>query len=85
MVATLVDEVRSESRQANISHAGSAPKEVAKVEKRKSGILEACLKCKKGIQENQLMVNYSGLHFIALYLAEKNIRKPARLLQKDLL
>jgi DNA topoisomerase-3 len=35
MVATLVDEVRSESRQANISHAGSAPKEVVKVEKRK--------------------------------------------------
>jgi DNA topoisomerase-3 len=30
MVATLVDEVRSESRQANISHAGSAPKEVSK-------------------------------------------------------
>ena len=51
MVATLVDEVRSESRQANISHAGSAPKEVAKVEKKKViGILaEACPKCKKGI------------------------------------
>ena len=51
MVATLVDEVRSESRQANISHAGSVPKEVAKVEKKKViGILaEACPKCKKGI------------------------------------
>ena len=51
MVATLVDEVRSESRQATISHAGSAPKEVVKVEKKKViGILaEACPKCKKGI------------------------------------
>ncbi len=51
MVATLVDEVRSESRQANISHEGSVPKEVAKVEKKKAaGILtEACPKCKRGI------------------------------------
>lgn len=51
MVATLVDEVRSESRQANISHAGTIQKEVVKVEeKNETGILaEACPKCKKGI------------------------------------
>ncbi|MFV8356005.1 DNA topoisomerase 3 [Flavobacterium sp. XS1P32] len=51
MVATLVDEVRSESRQATISQAGTIQKEVEKVEKKKAaGILaEACPKCKKGI------------------------------------
>lgn len=51
MVATLVDEVRSERRQANISHAGTIQKEVVKVEKKnETGILaEACPKCKKGI------------------------------------
>ena len=51
MVATLVDEVRSESRQANISHVGTIQKEVVKVEKKnETGILaEACPKCKKGI------------------------------------
>ena len=50
MVATLVDEVRSESRRANISHAETSQKVVAKVEKKKAaGILaEACPKCKKG-------------------------------------
>jgi DNA topoisomerase-3 len=50
MVETLVYEVRSETRRANISHAGSVQKEVVKVEKKKAaGILaEACPKCKKG-------------------------------------
>jgi DNA topoisomerase-3 len=39
MVATLVDEVRSESRQANISHAGSAQKKLQSREKKVIGIL----------------------------------------------
>ena len=49
MVETLVYEVRSETKRANISHAGNIQKEVAKVEKKKAaGILaEACPKCKK--------------------------------------
>jgi DNA topoisomerase-3 len=49
MVEVLVYEVRSETRRANISHAGNAQKEEAKVEKKKAaGILgEACPKCKK--------------------------------------
>ena len=49
MVETLVFEVRSETRRANISHAGSVPKKVIIVDKKKAaGILaEACPKCKK--------------------------------------
>ena len=49
MVEALVYEVRSETRHANISHAGSIQKQEAKVEKKKAaGILaEACPKCKK--------------------------------------
>ncbi|MET0760067.1 MAG: DNA topoisomerase 3 [Flavobacterium sp.] len=51
MVEALVYEVRSETRRANISHAGSAQKQEAVVEKKKAaGILaEACPKCKKAI------------------------------------
>jgi len=50
MVETLVYEVRSETKRANISHAGSVQKEVAKiVEKKAAGITaESCPKCKKG-------------------------------------
>ena len=50
MVEALVTEVRSETRHANISHAGNVQKESVKVEKKKTaGILaEACPKCKKG-------------------------------------
>jgi len=49
MVETLVYEVRSETRRANISHAGSVQKQEAVVEKKKAeGILsELCPKCKK--------------------------------------
>jgi DNA topoisomerase-3 len=49
MVETLVYEVRSETRRANISHAGSVQKQEAVVEKKKTaGILaEVCPKCKK--------------------------------------
>ena len=50
MVEALVTEVRSETRHANISHAGNVQKEAVKVEKKKAdGILaESCPKCKKG-------------------------------------
>jgi len=50
MVEALVYEVRSETRRANISHAGSIQKQEAVVEKKKAaGILaEVCPKCKKG-------------------------------------
>jgi DNA topoisomerase-3 len=50
MVEALVTEVRSETRHANISHAGNVQKEAAKVENKKAaGILaEVCPKCKKG-------------------------------------
>lgn len=50
MVEALVTEVRSETRHANISHAGNVQKEAVRVEKKKAaGILaEACPKCKKG-------------------------------------
>ncbi|UQD56357.1 type IA DNA topoisomerase [Flavobacterium sp. K5-23] len=50
MVEALVYEVRSETKRANISHAGSVQKEEAKVEKKKAaGIMaETCPKCKKG-------------------------------------
>ena len=50
MVATLVDQVRQESRHANITHATTSRKEIVKVAKNKAaGILaEACPKCKKG-------------------------------------
>jgi DNA topoisomerase-3 len=50
MVATLVDEVRSESRRANISQVATSPKVVAKTEKKKAaGILaETCPNCKTG-------------------------------------
>lgn len=49
MVEALVYEVRSETRRANISHAGSIQKQEATVEKKKvAGILaEVCPKCKK--------------------------------------
>jgi len=49
MVEALVTEVRSETRHANISHAGSVQKEVVKTEKKKAaGILaETCPKCQK--------------------------------------
>jgi DNA topoisomerase III len=49
MVETLVYEVRSETRRANISHASSVQKQEAVVEKKKTaGILaEVCPKCKK--------------------------------------
>ena len=49
MVEELVYEVRSETRHANISHAGSVQKQEAVVEKKKAeGILsEVCPKCKK--------------------------------------
>ncbi|MFT7164264.1 MAG: DNA topoisomerase-3 [Flavobacterium sp.] len=51
MVDALVYEVRSETKRANISHEGSAPKQVTKVEKKKTaGITaETCPKCKKAI------------------------------------
>jgi len=50
MVEALVTEVRSETRHANISHAGNVQIEAVKVEKKKAaGILaEVCPKCKKG-------------------------------------
>ncbi|MDR7211924.1 DNA topoisomerase 3 [Flavobacterium piscis] len=50
MVEALVFEVRSETRHANISHAGNVQKEAVKIEKKKAaGILaEVCPKCKKG-------------------------------------
>ncbi|MEO7977711.1 DNA topoisomerase 3 [Flavobacterium sp.] len=50
MVEDLVNEVRSETRHANISHAGNVQEEAVKVEKKKAaGILaESCPKCKKG-------------------------------------
>jgi DNA topoisomerase III len=49
MVEALVTEVRSETRHANISHAGNIQNEVVKTEKKKAaGILaEVCPKCKK--------------------------------------
>jgi DNA topoisomerase-3 len=49
MVETLVYEVRSETRHANISHVGNVQKQEAVVEKNKTaGLLaEACPKCKK--------------------------------------
>jgi DNA topoisomerase-3 len=50
MVEALVYEVRSETKRANISHAGSLQKQEVKVEKKKvAGIAaEVCPKCKKG-------------------------------------
>jgi DNA topoisomerase-3 len=49
MVDALVYEVRNETKRANISHAGTAEKQLAPVEKKKtSGITaEVCPKCKK--------------------------------------
>lgn len=92
MVATLVYEVRSESRQATISHAGSVPKEVVRVEKKKViGILaEACPKCKKGIlikgKSSFGCSNYkAGCTFLLPYtFADKKISENQylRLLQK---
>jgi hypothetical protein len=57
-VATLVDEVRSESRQANISHAGSAPKKSLSREKKESNRNFGSLPNVKGIliKENQLIL-----------------------------
>jgi DNA topoisomerase-3 len=92
MVETLVYEVRSETRRANISHAGSNQKEVAKVEKKKAaGILaEACPKCKKGIlikgKSAYGCTDYkAGCTFLLPYtFAEKKISENQylRLLQK---
>ncbi|MBC5839316.1 type IA DNA topoisomerase [Flavobacterium muglaense] len=50
MVDALVYEVRSETRRANISHAGSVQKQAAKVEKKKAAGInaETCPKCTKG-------------------------------------
>jgi DNA topoisomerase-3 len=92
MVETLVYEVRSETRRANISHAGSVQKEVAKVEKKKAaGILaEACPKCKKGTlikgKSSFGCSDYkAGCRFLLPYtFAEKKISENQylRLLQK---
>ncbi len=92
MIEALVLEVRSETRHANISHAGTSKKEVAKVEKKKAaGILaEVCPKC----QKNTLIKgkaaygcgNYKlGCTFVLPYtFAEKKISENQylRLLQK---
>jgi len=50
MVEALVTEVRSETRHANISHAGNVQIEAVKVEKKKAAwiLAEVCPKCKKG-------------------------------------
>ena len=92
MVATLVDEVRSETRRANISHAGTIPKEVVTVEKKKAaGILaEACPKCKKATlikgKSSYGCADYkAGCTFLLPYsFAEKKISENQylRLLQK---
>jgi DNA topoisomerase-3 len=92
MIAVLVDEVRSETRRANISHAGTVQKEVAKVVKKKAaGILaETCPKCKKGTlikgKSAYGCANYkSGCTFLLPFtFAEKKISENQylRLLQK---
>src|SRR6478609_3466359 len=92
MVEALVYEVRSETRRANISHAGSIQKQEVAVEKKKAaGILsEVCPKCKKGTlvkgKSAYGCADYkAGCNFILPYtFAEKKISENQylRLLQK---
>ena len=92
MVETLVYEVRSETRRANISHIGSTQKQEAVVEKKKAeGILaEVCPKCKKaklikGKSAYGCGDYKSGCRFVLPYIfAEKKISENQylRLLQK---
>jgi DNA topoisomerase-3 len=92
MVASLVTEVRSETRHANISHAQSIQKEVVKVEQKKAaGILaESCPKCQKATLIKGKSAygcgNYkAGCDFVLPYVfAEKKISENQylRLLQK---
>lgn len=92
MVEALVTEVRSETRHANISHAGNIQKEAVKVEQKKAaGILaEPCPKCKKGnlIKGKSAYgcTEYkSGCDFVLPYVfADKKITESQymRLLQK---
>ena len=92
MVETLVYEVRSETRAANISHAGSVQKQEAVVEKKKAeGILsEVCPKCKKatlikGKSAYGCGDYKAGCRFVLPYtFAEKKISENQylRLLQK---
>lgn len=92
MIEVLVDEVRSEKRHANISHAQTPQKEVVKAEKKKAaGILaEICPKCKNGsLIKGKLAYgcsNYkSGCTFVLPYIfADKKISENQylRLIQK---
>jgi DNA topoisomerase-3 len=92
MVEALVYEVRSETNNANISHAGSVQKQVAKVEQKKAaGILaETCPKCKKAtLVKGKLAYGCgaykAGCDFVLPYIfAEKRISENQylRLLQK---
>ncbi len=92
MVETLVYEVRSETRRANISHSGSVQKQEAVVEKKKAeGILaEVCPKCKKatlikGKSAYGCGDYKSGCRFVLPYtFADKKISENQylRLLQK---
>ncbi len=92
MVEALVYEVRSETRRANISHAGSIQKQEATAEKKKAeGILaEVCPKCKKatlikGKSAYGCGEYKAGCTFLLPYIfAEKKISENQylRLLQK---
>ncbi|WP_188050154.1 type IA DNA topoisomerase [Flavobacterium sp. GP15] len=92
MIEVLVDEVRSEKRHANISHAQTPQKEVVKTEKKKAaGILaEICPKCKNGSfikgKSAYGCSNYkSGCAFVLPYIfADKKISENQylRLIQK---
>ena len=92
MIEVLVDEVRSEKRHANISHAQTPQKEVVKTEKKKAaGILaEICPKCKNGSlikgKSAYGCSNYkSGCTFVLPYIfADKKISENQylRLIQK---
>ncbi|WP_016991292.1 type IA DNA topoisomerase [Flavobacterium sp. ACAM 123] len=92
MVEALVYEVRSETKRANISHAGSIQTQEVKVEKKKAtGIAaEVCPKCKKGAlikgKSAYGCSNYkAGCDFVLPYAyAEKKISENQyiRLLQK---
>ena len=92
MIEVLVDEVRSEKRHANISHAQTPQKEVVKAEKKKAaGILaEICPKCKNGSlikgKSAYGCSNYkSGCTFVLPYIfADKKISENQylRLIQK---
>ena len=92
MVEALVYEVRSETKRANISHAGSVQKEEAKAEKKKAAGInaEACPKCKKASlitgKSAYGCANYkSGCNFILPFtFANKKISENQylRLLQK---